>query len=82
MLESLVCLLRLIDEGVSKIDRHPREWRSEDVARYLPFGDGNVTGYEAGELAELLWRRLKQRFGEDGVEKLRQLLCKDSVPVR
>ena len=66
MLESLVRFLGSIDEGVSKINIHPREWELEDVARYLPFGDGNVAGYEAGELVDLLWRRPSLTLQEPG----------------
>ena len=76
MLESLVRLLRHVDEDVCKIDRHPHEWGVQDLATYLAFNGQNSIVCPEGELDRLLWRRLKQRFGEDGVEIIRQLLAK------
>ena len=74
MLESFVRLLRLIDDGVARIESHPRDWSKEDVEQYLSFGNSNWVGDETGELRHLLWRRLRERFGQDGVDRARELL--------
>lgn len=74
MLESFVRLLQLIDGDISCIESHPREWSKEDVQIYLSVSNSNRMGQETGELGALLWRRLRERFGEDGIERARELL--------
>lgn len=74
MLETFVRLLQLIDKGISRIDSHPRDWSKEDVQNYLAVGNSNWIDQGADELRELLWRRLRERFGQDGVERARELL--------
>lgn len=74
MLESFVRLLQLIDDCVARIDSHPRDWSTEDAQDYLSFGNSNWVDRQTGELRELLWRRLRERFGQDGVERARELL--------
>ena len=78
MLESFVRLLQLIDQGISSIDSHPRDWSKEDVQSYLAVGNSNWIDQGTGELRALLWRRLRERFGQDGVERARELLGNDA----
>lgn len=66
MLEEVVKLLQAIDERVSQIDHHPREWSESDLLQHLSLQDP--------ELLQLLQRRLRERFGQDGLERVRELL--------
>jgi len=79
MLESFVRLLRLIDEGISVIESHPGDWSKEDVQSYLAVGNSHWIDEGTGELRALLWRRLRERFGQDGVERARQLLGREAL---
>ena len=74
MLESFVRLLELIDRDISCIESHPREWSKKDVQTYLSVGNSNRIIQGTGELKALLWRRLRERFGQDGVERAQGLL--------
>jgi len=78
MLESFVRLLQLVDDGVARIDSHPRDWSKKDVQNYLSGSNSDWIDQGAGELRELLWRRLRERFGQDGVERARELLGSDT----
>ena len=79
MLESFVRLLQLIDRDISCIESHPREWSKEDVQTYLSVGNSNRISQETGELRALLWRRLRERFGQDGVERAHELLGTEAM---
>jgi len=74
MLESFVRLLQFIDRDISYIESHPREWSKEDVQTYLSVSNSNRISQGTSELRTLLWRRLRERFGQDGVERARELL--------
>lgn len=70
MLQASIRLLQAIDEGVCRIKRHPREWSRTDLLEYLSIGR------EAGqdhEIISLVERRLRERFGQDGVEQVQEL---------
>ena len=71
MLQVSVKLLQAIDEGVCRIECHPMEWSSPDVTEYLSIGREAAEGPEIIALVE---RRLRERFGQDGVERVRELL--------
>ncbi len=73
MLESFVRLLQSIDESVCQIKDHPREWEAHDVERYLSSTDDRPTSQSA-EVNALTWRRLRDRFGEDGVQRVKELV--------
>lgn len=73
LLGSLAQVLRTIDQRVCQVQEHPRTWEAEQIrAFFSTSSDGNED-----EIARLMWRRLKQRFGEDGVEVLRRKLLED-----
>jgi hypothetical protein len=74
MLESFVRLLQLIDQGTDRIESHPRDWSKKDIQNYLLGGNSDWIDPRANELRELLWRRLRERFGQNGVERARELL--------
>lgn len=74
MIESWIRLLKDIDEGVCRIKEHPREWKAHQVEKYLSFTDKETTVHSA-QVDELAWRRLRERFGEDGVERIRELVA-------
>ncbi|MBE9501300.1 MAG: hypothetical protein IMY87_02595 [Chloroflexi bacterium] len=76
MLESFVRILQLVDQDIFRIESHPREWSKKDVQNYLSGGNSDWTDPRTGELGKLLWRRLRERFGQDGVERARELLEK------
>ena len=74
--DMLVCLahvLKGVDQRVCQIQDHPRTWTLDDIRKFLPLEseDGNAV---REEISQLVWRRLKQRFGEDGVEALQHQL--------
>ena len=72
MLKCLADVLKTVDKRVCEIQDHPRTWSPEDTQRFLALG---VASDPIGEeISQLVWRRLRQRFGEDGVEALRQKL--------
>ncbi len=73
MLHTLAQVLRSIDQRVSEIPNHPRDWSAEELDTYFSAPDGAESSNN-NELSRLVWRRLKQRFGEDGVEILHQKL--------
>lgn len=81
MIETLLHLLGGIDECVACFKGHPRDWGAEDVRRCLALDVGHTTVYHK-TVNVLLWRRLKERFGQDGVEHLHQLLEHDSLATR
>jgi len=74
MLESFVRILQLIDQDIYRIESHPRELSKQDVQNYLSGGNSDWIDPRTGELGKLLWRRLRERFGQDGVERARELL--------
>lgn len=71
ILQVSVKLLQAIDEGVCCIKRHPREWTRADVVEYLSLGSEAA---QSPELITLLERRLRERFGQDGVERVQELI--------
>lgn len=81
MIETLLHLLGGIDECVSHFKRHPRDWDAEDVKKCLALDFGHDAAYHKTVNA-LLWRRFKERFGQDGVEHLQHLLERDSLATR
>ncbi len=82
MLEFLVRFLGTIDKAVSDIDKHPRDWSQEEVEEYLQVSCGSLVGSGIAEIRDLLWRRLRERFGEHGMERLQQLISEDSLQKR
>ena len=82
MLGFLVRLLRTIDKEVSDIDKHPREWSQEEVEKYLQVSCGMLFDGNSVEIRDLLWRRLRERFGEHGMERLQQLVSENSLAMR
>jgi len=78
MLESFVRILQLVDQDIYRIESHPRDWSKEDVQNYLSGGNSDWIDPRTSELGKLLWRRLRERFGQDGVERARELLEKRS----
>ena len=78
MIESLVRLMKFVDERISNIETNPSEWKRKDLDRYLPLAHVDLLRLQQTELGQLVLRRLKQRFGEVGVKRLRQLLSDDS----
>jgi hypothetical protein len=73
MLSSLAQVLKSIDQRVSQIQDHPRTWSVGEARRLLSMhSDEGDAARE--QIPRLVWRRLRQRFGEDGVETLRQKL--------
>ena len=73
MLSSLAQVLRNIDQRICQLRRHPSAWEVEEVRDLLSGISAEANGQE-DEIARLVWRRVKERFGEDGVESLRQKL--------
>ena len=72
MLSSLAHVLKSVDQRVCQIQDHPRTWTVDEIHKYLSLcEEGNAV---REEISQLVWRRLRQRFGEDGVEALRQKL--------
>jgi hypothetical protein len=71
MLQVSVKLLQAIDEGVCRIERHPREWSRPDVIEYLSIGREAA---EDPEILALVERRLRERFGQDGIERMQEIL--------
>jgi len=71
MVESLARLLQGIDDIVCGIDEHPRNWETQQGRNHLNSLREKVI--ELGVLDDLFWRRLRERFGEDGVQHIREL---------
>lgn len=76
ILEVSVRLLQVIDEGVCRIKRHPREWSRADMLEYLSIGREAAQDSEIVALAE---RRLRERFGQDGVEQVQEVLRNERI---
>lgn len=76
MLEVSVKLLQAIDEGVCCIERHPREWSRTDVIKYVSIGREAA---QDPEIIALVERRLRERFGQDGVERMQELLRNEHI---
>jgi hypothetical protein len=75
MMETLIHLLQGIDEGVSRIKEHPREWKAQQVKQHLfSFSEKSQTSSTA-QVEDLTWRRLRERFGEDGIQRIRELVA-------
>lgn len=74
MLESLLRLLQGIDDTVREIDDHPRNWEPQQVQNHLDSHREQVGRLTI--LDDLFWRRLRERFGEDGVQYIRDLASK------
>lgn len=81
MIETLLHLLGGMDECVSRFEGHPRGWSAEDVRKCLALDIEHAAAYHKTVTA-LLWRRFKERFGQDGLEHLQQLLEHDSLATR
>ena len=71
MFEVMVGLLQAIDEVISSIDQHPREWSPADLLSYLP---ARYRNRQEREFFLLVLKRIRQRFGADGVERIEALL--------
>lgn len=80
MLSSLTQVLRNIDQRICELKRHPRAWEAEEVRGLLTGTSADSNGQE-DEIARLVWRRVKERFGEDGVESLRQKMLESAKRV-
>ena len=76
MLQASVQLLKAIDEAVCRIERHPREWSKADVKEYLSIGQ--EAAQDPG-ITALVERRLRERFGQDGVERVQELIRNEHV---
>lgn len=72
MLSSLAHVLKSVDKRVCQIQDHPRNWTADQIHKYLSLQ--SEEGPVREEISQLVWRRLRQRFGEDGVEALWQKL--------
>lgn len=72
MLSCFAKVLKTVNQQVCQIQDHPRTWSPEDTRRFLALGE--VRDPVREEISQLIWRRLRQRFGEDGVEALRRRL--------
>lgn len=81
MLISLAQVLRNIDQRICELRSHPRAWKVAEV-RDLFSGTLPESNGQEDEIAHLVWRRLKERFGEDGVESLRQKLHEGAERMR
>lgn len=81
MLDTLARVLRSIDQRVSQIPSHPRDWSTGELDTCFSTPD-RAESLNDNELTRLAWRRLKQRFGEDGVQALQQKLLESSRRVR
>jgi len=81
MIETLLHLLGGIDKCVSQLKGHPRDLDAGDVKKYLALDFGHDVAYQK-TVNTLLWRRFKERFGQDGVEHLQRLLEQDSPATR
>jgi len=81
MIEVWVRLLQRIDEGVFRIKKHPREWNAQELERHLLCADKRSADYSS-QVEDLTWRRLRARFGEDGVQHIRELIADLSSGVR
>lgn len=71
MTEAMVELLQAIDEVIGDIDQHPREWSIADLLRYLP---ARYRNRQEREFFHLVLKRIRQRFGADGVERIEALI--------
>lgn len=76
MLQATISLLEAIDEGVCRIKRHPREWSRADLLEYLSIGREAA---QDDEIVALVERRLRERFGQDGVERVQELLRNENL---
>ena len=81
MMENLVDLLESIDECVSRIKGHPRDWNSDDAKKCLALENEDAASCRT-MLNRLLWRRLKERFGQDGLQHVQELLGQGSLASR
>ena len=68
-----VQLLQQIDTQISRIHKHPRDWGPSDLDEHLMLRVGR-SSHPWNVFASLLLRRIKARFGEDGVERINMLL--------
>lgn len=72
MMESWVHLLQNIDERVCQIEKHPKEWGAQDFEEHLGLRERNAASLTS--IDPLVVRRLRERFGEDGVQRIHGLL--------
>ena len=79
MLETLAHFLVGMDELLSEIGEHPSEWEREEIEKFLRLGHGSLPNSKSTKISDILIRRLKKRFGEDGVEIVERLLSRNSV---
>ena len=74
MLETFVSLLQYVDRSVLQIKRHPREWSKSDLHQYLSLRQVGLIDWQKDEFAELFRKRIRQRFGQDGLEHIEYLI--------
>lgn len=74
MLETLVSLLQYVDSIVLQIKRHPREWSKSDLYQYLSIRQVSLINWQKDEFAKLFRKRIRQRFGQDGLEHIEYLI--------
>ena len=74
MLETLVSLLQYVDSIVLQIKRHPREWSKSDLYQYLSIRQVSLINWQKDEFAKLFRKRIRQRFGQDGLEHIECLI--------
>ena len=77
MLASYSEFLTAIDRRICEIPEHPRTWTLEDIDRHLSVHGQNGDREDDEAAAKLFWRRVRQRFGEDGVEALRSRILEN-----
>ena len=81
MLEILTHLLTGMDELLSQIGEHPSEWGKEEIEEFLRLGHETLPTGKSVKIRDILLRRLRKKFGEDGVEKLERLLSQNSIKI-
>ena len=66
-------LLQQVDAYVSQIDEHPSDWTLEDLDRHLVLS-GKHLSCSWLAFSSITLRRLRERFGEDGIQRINDLL--------
>jgi hypothetical protein len=73
MMEHWVRLLQNIDDGVCQINTHPKEWTTQDVREHLHVPEMPCVT-SSSQVDSLTLRRLRERFGEDGLQRIQEIL--------
>jgi hypothetical protein len=72
MIDGWIGVLQDIDSAVTEIQRHPREWEAQHLREHLGLCDQQLAS-RFPHVDGLALRRLKERFGEDGVQRVHQI---------